>query len=293
MPNVRTFIKLARPLQLLLALITFSLGAGISRYLGHPVKLAAFGLGILAIFAIQVAAFWLVEFFHLPLTPLAKGETPRNREALRIGLFQSAMALLTVSGATIVTLLLTRLLPMPAGVLMGLIIFFFFAYAVPPMRLSDTGYGELVQAIALGTLYPALAFFLQFGEYHRLLTFATFPLTLLALAYLLVNDFAAFSTDLKYGRHSMLTRLTWQRAIPIHHLFVLLSFLFFAVVPLLGFPWGLVWPVFLALPFAAIQIIWLQRIARGGRALWRFLIPLAATVFGLTAYLLALTFWIR
>jgi 1,4-dihydroxy-2-naphthoate octaprenyltransferase len=293
MPNIRTFIKLARPLLILLTVLTYSLGAGITRYLGHPINIAPLGLGLLAILAIQVAAFWLVEFFHLPFTPLARGETPRNREALRTGLLQSAMALLTVSGATVVTLLIARLLPVSAGILIVLIILLFYAYAVPPMRLSDLGYGELILAIALGTIYPALAFFIQYGEYHRLLTFATFPLTLLALAYLLVNDFPAFSTDLKYGRHSMLTRLTWQRAIPIHHLLVLLAFLFFALVPLLGFPWGLVWPVFLVLPFAAIQIIWLQRIARGGRALWRFIIPLAATVFGLTAYLLGLTLWIR
>jgi 1,4-dihydroxy-2-naphthoate octaprenyltransferase len=293
MPNMKTFIKLARPLLLLLAVLTYSLGAGITRYLGHSVTIASLGLGMLAVLSIQSAAFWLVEFFHLPLTPLNRGETPRNREALRTGLLQSAMALLTVSGATVVTLLIARLLPISAGILLVLIILLFYAYAVPPLRLADAGYGELILAISLGTLYPALSFFIEYGEYHRLLTFATFPLTLLALAFLLVNDFPVFAIDLKYGRHSMLTRLTWQRAIPIHHLLVLLSFLFFALVPLLGFPWGLVWPVFLVLPFAAIQIIWLQRIARGGRALWRFIVPLAATVFGLTTYLLALTFWIR
>jgi 1,4-dihydroxy-2-naphthoate octaprenyltransferase len=161
------------------------------------------------------------------------------------------------------------------------------------MRLAEAGYGELAMAIALGTLFPALAFLLQYGEFHRLLTFATFPLTLLALAYLLVDDFPAFATDLKYGRHTLLTRLTWQNAIPIHHLLILVSFLFFATAPILGFPWGLVWPVFLSLPFAVIQIIWLQRIALGGRTLWKFLTTLAIATFGLTAYLLAFTFWIR
>jgi 1,4-dihydroxy-2-naphthoate octaprenyltransferase len=293
MLNFQTFVKLARPLQLLLAALTYSLGAGIARYLGRPVHAAAFGLGLLAVLSIQAAAYWLVEYFRLPLTPLIKEETPRHREALRAGLFQSATALLTVSGAIIVTLLLTRLLPLPAGIILVLIIVFFVAYAVPPMRFSEIGYGELVQAVAIGTLFPALAFLLHFGEFHRLLTFATFPLTLLALAYFLVNDFPTFATDHKYGRHTLLTRLTWQRAIPVHHLLVLLSFLFFAVTPLLGFPWGLVWPVFLALPFAVIQIVWLQRIARGGQTLWRFLVPFTAAVFGLTVYLLALTFWIR
>ena len=293
MLNFRTFIKLARPLQLVLAALTYSLGAGISRYLGHPVNAAAFGLGLLAILAIQAAAFWLVEYFHLPFTPLAKDETARHREALRTSLFQSAVALLTVAGAAIVTLLLARLLPVQAGILMGLIVIFFVAYAVPPMRLAEAGYGELAMAISLGTLFPALSFLLQYGTFHRLLTFATFPLTLLALAYALVDDFPTFATDLKFERHTLLTRLTWQRAIPVHHMLVLISFLFFAIAPLLGIPWGLTWPVFLALPFAVFQIVWLQRIALGGRTLWRFLTTLAIATFGLTAYLLAFTFWIR
>jgi len=293
MPNFRTFIKLARPLQLLLAALTYSLGAGIARYLGHPVQVASFGLSLLVILAIQTAAFWLVEYFRLPFTPLAKEETPRNREALQAGLFQSATALLTGSGAIIVTLIIARLLPLPAEILMGLIIFFSLIYSVPPIRLSETGYGELVQAVELGTLFPALAFFTQFGEFHRLLTFATFPITLLALSYLLVNDFPAYGIDQKYGRHSMLIQLTWQHAISIHHVLILLSFLFFAATPLLGFPWGLVWPVFLVMPFAGIEILWLQRIAGGGRALWKLLVPFSAAVFGLTVYLLTLTFWLR
>jgi 1,4-dihydroxy-2-naphthoate octaprenyltransferase len=293
MPNIRTFSRIARPLQLLLAALTYSLGAGISRYLGHPVQMAPFVLGLLAVLAIQAAAFWLVAYFRLPLTPLAKEETSRNREALQAGLFQSAMAMLTGSGAIIVTLIIARMLPAPAMLLMGLIIFFSVIYAVPPSNLSEAGYGELVQALLLGILFPALAFFIQYGEFHRLLAFATFPITLLALAYFLVNDFPTFSIDQKYGRQSMLIRLTWQRAIPIHHILILVAFFFFAITPLLGFPWRLVWPVFLAMPFALIEIIWLQRIAGGGRALWKFLIPLSAAFFGLVVYLLALTFWIR
>jgi 1,4-dihydroxy-2-naphthoate octaprenyltransferase len=293
MSYFRILLKLARPLHLLLAAMTYFLGTGIAHYLGRPIQLAAFILGLLVILAIQVASFWLVEYFRLPLTPLAKDEMPRNREFLRASLFQSATALLTVSGAIIVTLLIARLLPLQAGLILGLIIILFVGYAVPPIRLSEAGYGELLQAVSLGTLFPALAFLIQFGDFHRLLTFSTFPLTLLALAYLLVNDFPVYATDQKYGRHSLLTRLTWPLAIPIHHLLILISFLFFALSPLLGFPWGLVWPVFVALPFAGIQIAWLQRIARGGRAVWRFFVPLSAAVFGLAVYLLALTFWIR
>jgi 1,4-dihydroxy-2-naphthoate octaprenyltransferase len=293
MPNFRTLAKLSRPLHLILAALTYVLGAGIARYLGHPINFAAFGLGLLSALALQVAAYWLVEYFRLPLTPLAKDETPRLREALRTTLFQSAAALLTVSAAVVVTLLLTRLLPASAGVVLGLMVVLFIAYAIPPLRLSERGYGELILAIYLGTLLPILAFLLQVSEFHRLLTFATFPITLLALAYLLVWNFPTFAADQKFGRHTLLTRLTWQHAIPIHHFLLLAAFLLFAIASFLGFPWGLVWPVFLVLPFAIVQILWLQRIARGGRTLWNFLTALAAATFGLTAYLLAFTFWIR
>ncbi len=292
MSNFRMFFRLARPLQLLLASLMYSLGAGIARYLGHQVAIPAFILGLLVTLLVQVAAFYLVEYFHLPLTPLAKDEKPIYREGLRTSLFQSAIALLTVSGAIILTLLLARLLSQTAGILLILIVIFFVAYSIPPLHLAETGYGELVQATVLGTLFPALAFLLQFGEFHRLLIFVSFPMTLLAIAYLLVNDFPTFAGDLKYGRQTLLTRLTWQVAIPIHHILALLSFLFFATAPLLGIPARLIYPVFLAFPFALLEIVWLQRIALGGRTIWKFLIPLAVIVFGLSAYLLTLSFWI-
>ncbi len=293
MLSIRTFLKLARPIQLILSVMTYSLGAGIARYLGRPIHIPAFALGLLAVLLIETAAFWLAEYFRLPLMPLSKDETPQYRAAFRAGLFQFSIAFLTVSGAIIVTLLLARLLPITAGILLGLILIFYILYALPPMQLSETGYGDLILAIALGTLLPAQAFLLQFKDFHRLLTFVTFPLTLLALSYLLVNDFPTFATDMKHARHTLLTRLTWQRAIPIHHLLVLLSFLFFAAAPLFGIPWGLVWPAFLVLPFAGVQIVWLQRIAIGGRTMWKFLTALSVATFGLTVYFLVMTFWIR
>jgi len=234
-----------------------------------------------------------VEYFRLPLTPLAQGETPRQREHFRVALLQASYAALTLGGAVMVSLLATGILNVPAGILLGLVTVFLVAYALPPLRLSESGYGELLLAVVLGFLLPAFAFLLQFDGFHRLLTFAAFPLTLLAFAYLLACDFPAFATDLKLGRRTLLTRLAWQRAIPIHHFLVLAAFLLFAAAPFLGIPWGLVWPVFLALPFAVIQIVWLQRIALGGRTLWKFFTGLALATFGLTVYLLALTFWIR
>jgi 1,4-dihydroxy-2-naphthoate octaprenyltransferase len=161
------------------------------------------------------------------------------------------------------------------------------------MRLAEIGYGELILAFDLGSLLPSFSFLLEFGQVHRLLSFVTFPLTLLALAYFLVIDFPSYGVDQRIGRHSLLTRLSWQRAIPIHHLLLLAAFLLFASAPLIGIPWGLVWPTLVVLPFAGFQIFWLQRISVGGPTFWTFLTTLALATFGLTTYLLAFTFWTR
>jgi 1,4-dihydroxy-2-naphthoate octaprenyltransferase len=289
----KSILKLSRPIHLLLAVLSYTLGAGIAHYLGKPILTASFGLGMLALLALLEATTLFDGYFQLFLMPLVQGETFRQRARFQVTLLQVAYAALTLSVVSILTLFLTHSLNLSADILFGVAFLLLVAYAIPPMRLSEAGYGELVLAVTLGTIIPALAFLFQYGQLHRLLSFTTFPLTLLALAYLLICNFPAFATDQKLGRHTLLTRLTWQRAVPVHHFLILGAFLLFAAEPFLEYPWGLVWPVFLAIPLAAAQIISLQRIANGGHTLWTFLITLASATYIMTAYLLALTFWIR
>jgi len=293
MSQAGSLLRISRPLHLLFAALTYALGAGIARYLGVAIHWPAFWLGLLAVLALQAAPPLLLEYFRLPLTPRLPDETARQRERYRTLILQVSYAALTLSGTAILTLFLTRSLNLSAGILFTLNLLLLIAWAIPPARLAETGYGELALAFVLATLIPAIAFLLQADEFHRLLPLTAFPLTLLALAYFLVADFPTFASDQKLGRRTLLSRLTWQRAVSIHHVLILAAFLLFAATPLVGVPWALVWPVFLTLPFATVQVIWLQRIANGGRTLWRFFVPLAAAVFGLTVYLLALTLWIR
>ena len=281
------------PVHLLLAAVTYTLGAGIARYLGYSINFAVFGEGLLALLSLQGAAFFLAEYFRLPLAALADHESPRQREKFRLTLLQVSFATLTLSFVAILTLLFTRTINILSSALYVVTFLSMVAYAIPPIRLSANGYGELVLAIYLGTFVPAFAFLLQSGVFHHLLSFVTFPLTLLALAFLLVSNFPTFATDLKYARLSLLTRLTWQRAIPIHHLLILLAYLFFSSALLLNIPWGMIWPVFLTLPFAVVQVLWLQRIANGRQPVWNFLSALSIATFGLSAYFLGMTFWLR
>jgi 1,4-dihydroxy-2-naphthoate octaprenyltransferase len=92
---------------------------------------------------------------------------------------------------------------------------------------------------------------------------------------------------------TFLTRLGWERVVPLHHIFVLFAYVFFAISPSLGLSLSLIWPAFLTLPFALFQIFQLRNISLGAPKNWNLLTATALSVFGLTLYFLTLTFWLR
>jgi 1,4-dihydroxy-2-naphthoate octaprenyltransferase len=167
------------------------------------------------------------------------------------------------------------------------------AYAVPPLRLVDAGFGEFTLAFHIGMIAPALGFVLQEAEYHRLVAIISFPLTLLALAYFLILDFPTYAADERYDRRTLLRSMGWQRAVPLHHILVFGAYILLASALLFGLAWGLIWPAFLTMPFALLQIYWLRNLSQGAKPIWSLLTVNALAVFGLTAYLLTFAFWLR
>ena len=288
-----TLLRLSRPLQLLLAALTYLLGAGIARYLGIHLNGGAFWLGLVWVMLIQIAAYLLAEYFRLPFEPLGEADAPAQRLRLRTLLLQISAAALTLVAALTIVMLRSRFITPSSAIFLALIFLLLMAFSVPPLRLVNAGFGEFALAILFADFIPALAFLLQADKFHRLLPLVTFPLTLLALAYFLILDFPSFASDQKYGRSNLLIRLTWPRAIPLHHMLLLAAYMLFVAAPLFGFPWRLLWPVFLTLPLAAYQIFMLRNIGLGVKPLWTILTANASAIFGLTVYLLSLTFWIR
>jgi 1,4-dihydroxy-2-naphthoate octaprenyltransferase len=293
MTQLRALLRLSRPFRLLFACLAYILGAGIARYLGVHLDGGAFWLGLAWLLPLQVAAHLLTEAFRPPHEPLGEADTPAGRLRLRTFLLQVSAAALTLAAAFTVVMLRLKIITPSSGLFLGLTFLLLMAYAAPPLRLADAGFGELALAVLLADFVPALAFLLQADEFHRFLPLVTFPLTLLAVAWLLALDFPTFASDQKYGRRTLLIRLTWPRAVALHHILLLAAYALFAAAPLFGFPWRLLWPAFLTLPLAVYQGVMLRNIALGLKPLWPALSAAAASTFGLTAYLLALTFWLR
>ncbi len=232
-------LRLARPLHLFFILLTYSLGAGIADYLGKNVNLIIFISGGTVCICVFTSMLFFSEYFEESRKLTGGVKNLPDEEKYHLLNVQLAFALLTLAAIFIIILFYQHSLTISSGMLLVLMVFLLVLYAIPPLSLSNKGYSELIQAIFLGTLVPGAGFLLQTGSYHRLLTLSTFPLTLLALAWLLISDFPGYAKDQKYQRNTFLTKLTWQNAVPVHHFLIFSAFFLFALTPLLGIPLGL------------------------------------------------------
>jgi 1,4-dihydroxy-2-naphthoate octaprenyltransferase len=291
---LKNILRLSRPLHLLLAALVYSLGASIANYLGKPFRVDSFWLGLIAVLLAQASMNLLAEVFRPYHEPIIEGETRKDRLTFRNHALYVSIAALSANAVIAFLLYRNNHLSIPAFFFLLLSLILVLTYAISPFRFINRGFGEFVLAAHLAYVIPSIAYILQSDETHRFLLI-TVPLTFLAFAYFIIMTFPTFASDTKYDRSTLLTRLGWERAVPLHHLFVLFAYLFFLALatPAFGLSLSLLWPAFLTLPFAIFQIFQLRNIALGARTNWNLLTVTALSVFGLTAYFLSLTFWLR
>ncbi len=277
----------------MLAALAYVLGTAIARYLGHPQIPVVFWLGLVGVLLAQASMSLLAAVFRPASELIQEGETPAERKAVYDSALYVLIAALAAASFIAVVLFKEHSLTPPALLFMGISLVVLVLYSVPPARLFDKGLGELLLALHLAYVVPSIGFLLEAGDYHRLLNAVIIPLTFLAFAAFLALDFPSYAEDLKAGRRTLLVHIGWERAVPLHHGLIIAGYALLAVTPLLGFSFALLWPAFLTLPFAVLQIVWLRNVAMGARPIWSMLSANAISIFGLTAYFLMIAFWLR
>ncbi len=290
MINFRNLLRISRPLLLLDATLLYTLGVGIARYLGATLSVNAFALGLAWVISLQLSAHTLYAYFTGLREAPNESQSGEQRLVRDIPLWVGITALTLMTTFSIV---LIRSGSASGGtfIVMAQIALGAYVSALPPFRLADSIYRGLVPSIVLANFVPALAFMLQGGGLHRLVSMSTFPLTLLHYAMLVVFEFQVYGQDLKHDRPMLLIRLGWQRGMRLINLLVLSSFLLLGVALLLGLPNDIAMPAFLALPLGLFLIWYLTRIAAGAKPHWRALNLTAILTYGITVYLLTFSYW--
>jgi 1,4-dihydroxy-2-naphthoate octaprenyltransferase len=293
MKILTTILRLSRPIYLLLATLTYLLGVGLAAYLGHPFSPLSFWLGLLDVLLALISMLLLTEVFRPAADPILPNENLSERGSLRDVMLYSGIACLAAAVVSISIINNSGHLSTSTLFLNVLLLVLVLLYAIPPLRLVNRGFGEPVLAVQLAYLIPSIGFLLQAASYHRFLAMIVFPLTALALASFIALDFPSYARDRKYNRGTLLARIGWERAVPVHNVLIVAAYLILLAAPLFGISLALVWPGFLTLPFAVFQILSLRNIVLGGKPIWTMLTVTALAVFALTAYFLTLTFWLR
>jgi 1,4-dihydroxy-2-naphthoate octaprenyltransferase len=286
------YLRFLRPISLLLAALTYAFGASLADYLGKPFLPVSFWLGFAVMLLLQITMNTLPEVYRPQNEPILEKETRKDKFMLRNNAMYISLATLASIATLAYILFNAKLLPPSSFLFLLFSLLLILMYSVPPFRLVNRGFGEIFLAVQMAYVFPSFAFTLQAGQTHPFLAL-TMPLSFLAFAYFIVLDFQAFAQDQKYERVTFLTRLGWQRVVPLHHIFVLFAYVFILAMPAFNLSLTRLAPAFLTFPFALYQIFQLRNIALGAKPNWTLLGVTALAVFGLTTYFLTLTFWLH
>jgi 1,4-dihydroxy-2-naphthoate octaprenyltransferase len=301
MQQLRLIFVLSRPLFLLGGVLVYGLGVGIARYLGAQIDWGVYIVGQAYVTFMQLSAQYLNEYFDAPADQENNNRTPYSGGSGALGegklpretaMWAALTALTILASLTVVLTNLVQLSPLLITIIFLAFMASFF-YSTPPVRLSSSGYGELVTSILVANLVPIFAFVLQFGNVHRLLVMSTFPLTALHLAMMIVFEFPDYLNDIKFEKLNLLVRIGWQRSMVMHNLLILTAFLLLGLAVSFSMPLAIALPAFIPLPLGLLQIWQMRRIAGGGKPNWSTMAFTAVVLFGSVAYLLAFTYWTR
>jgi 1,4-dihydroxy-2-naphthoate octaprenyltransferase len=290
-PLSKEILRVLHPWVLLVSVLTYALGGGIARYLGYLPNWTTYWVGQACILLLLASSYLLREYFEVPALPDRQLESGGPLRLTRTILLQIAASCMTVGAVLTVLLFANHALNPPAFFILALFFVLSMAYAIPPLRLATSGYGELITAVLIANLAPVLAFLLQVGVLHRLLAFLTFPLTFLFIAANLAVSLSVFTADVSAGHKNMLIRLGWQRGMVFHNLLILIGFLVLGTAALAGLPWPLAWPGLLGLPVGLFQVWQMWGISNGAKPRWQLLLINAGATLALTIYFMNLALW--
>ena len=290
----KTLLQAIKPFRLVSLITTYILGAGLVQYVR---TLRDYGL------MIQGGIFILclvlsVEFIRVIQQLLDPNNWPKDSLLNEIKRLRWTIALITATLLTVIVIILIDW--MVRGILwqgLTLLLFGFFislvVYYIADIRRSLLPYRILIEVLIFVVFPPAISFFLHSPEPHRVLSLVFLGFIPVYLAYRILVQIKSYQHDHQYEIITFVTYAGWERAMVLHNALILVTFLIFAIIAAIGFPWFLLWPVFLVFPIGLLEIWLMERVRRGAKPMWGLMQLAAGCVFFIPIYLVGFAFWIR
>lgn len=292
--DLKKILKSINPIRTLTLLMTYAMGAGLVQYVESIRSMnVMFGGGVFLLLVLLA----LDDLRNLP----ALSETNRihaNADAksnrfFRLLIWLIAALFMTVAATLYIGWLVNGILWPGMNLIMVLIAVLGGLYFLMSARSNLQPYQLLVEVLLVVVIPPAMGFFLQSETAHRFLTPIVIGLVPFYLAYRLLEMLKSLYVDQQQQRRTLVVAIGWERAMVLHNVLILLGYVLFALSTLMGFPWRLLWPIFLTLPIGLLEIWLMERVRRGGKPLWRVMQIAAASVLIIPIYMIAFAFWIR
>lgn len=229
--HMHTLLLLCRLPFHSVGVLPFVLGTVLAMHDGFPLRVDILMLGILGTVFIMLATYLAGDYYDQH-EDADSGSGLKSRfsggsQVIQQGLVdphrvrQASLAALACAGCTGLYIWLglgTGPLTIPLG-LIG--IAGGFLYSARPVRWVSRGLGEIWIAVCYGWLPVAAAYYLQAGTITSLLTLITGPICCSIVAVILINEFADYEADRRWGKRNLLVRTGLTRGIQVYGVLVL------------------------------------------------------------------------
>ena len=292
--TLKIILKAIKPFRLISMVTTYILGAGLVQYLKSTQDWSQWIAGIFFVLfsGLTVELMRLLKRLTKP-SHWPEGIKFKEVKVTRLALLGLIATFMTISLSIFMSWMISGVLWQGLVVLVILLLidgaFYYLCEESSPLK----PYQLLFEGLFYVILPPAFAYFLQSDEVHVFLTLVVICLVPAYLAMRLLIQIQHFGIDRQWDDQSIVTKIGWERAMTFHNALILLTFVFFAMIVFFGFPWFILWPVFLALPIGLVEVWLMERVRRGGKPMWLLMKVATASVLFIPVYLLSFAFWVR
>jgi 1,4-dihydroxy-2-naphthoate octaprenyltransferase len=289
-------VKMVHPYTLFYGVLLFGLGSGIARYSGETIDWNSYLWGQIWVTTLQLSAHLFGHYYDAVYSKLSVDKIEKkifkvpgiaDHQVLFYGGLVALCALIPVT----MRLYLLEQGGLATYIVLISLILMVYVYLVPPLRLAESGYGEIVQSIGLVFMVPLLSFLLHSDQNPRLVLLVAFPLVLAHLVMQLVFELKQYAMDLRIGKRNFMVQVGWQNGMMVLILTIVACFVTILVNYSLGLPRFILTTGLVLLP-VGLALIWLViRIANGFKPNWKLLTFTVSGFLGLMSYLFAFGFW--